>query len=75
MEDVTNLMVQEHKIILRMVALVEKNSALVEEGEFTDWQLLEAVTLNGEPYDLKKRILTKDMDKIATDLIKSCFNF
>jgi len=44
MEDVTNVMVVEHKLILRMVALVERNSALVEEGKFTDWQFfLDAV--------------------------------
>jgi hemerythrin-like domain-containing protein len=43
-EDVTNVMVVEHKLILRMVALVEKNSALVEQGKFTDWQFfLDAV--------------------------------
>ena len=37
-------MVVEHQLILRMVALVEKNSALVEEGRFTDWQFfLDAV--------------------------------
>ncbi len=44
MEDVTNVMVQEHKLILRVVALTEKNSALAEEGKFTDWQFfLDAV--------------------------------
>ncbi len=44
MEDVTNVMVEEHKLILRMVALVEKNAGLVEEGKFTDWQFfLDAV--------------------------------
>jgi len=44
MEDVTNVMVVEHKLILRMVALVEKNSELVEKGKFNDWQFfLDAV--------------------------------
>ncbi|MCK5353327.1 hemerythrin domain-containing protein [bacterium] len=44
MEDVTNVMVQEHKLILRMVALAEKNSALVEQEKFNDWQFfLDAV--------------------------------
>jgi len=43
-QDVTDVMVQEHKLILRMVALVEKNSALAEKGQFTDWQFfLDAV--------------------------------
>jgi hemerythrin-like domain-containing protein len=44
MKDVTDVMVQEHKLILRMVTLVEKNSALAEKGQFTDWQFfLDAV--------------------------------
>ena len=44
MEDVTMVMVVEHRLILRMVALVEKNSALVDEGKFSDWQFfLDAV--------------------------------
>jgi hemerythrin-like domain-containing protein len=44
MDDVTNVMVVEHQLILRMVALVEKNSELVEQGKFTDWQFfLDAV--------------------------------
>ena len=44
MEDVTNVMVVEHKLILRMVALVEKKAALVEGGKFDDWQFfLDAV--------------------------------
>jgi hemerythrin-like domain-containing protein len=43
-QDVTDVMVQEHKLILRMVTLVEKNSALAEQGLFTDWQFfLDAV--------------------------------
>jgi hemerythrin-like domain-containing protein len=36
--DVTKVMVDEHKLILRMIALVEKNSELVEKGQFDDWQ-------------------------------------
>jgi len=44
MEDVTNVMVVEHQLILRMVALVEKNSELVDHGKFADWQFfLDAV--------------------------------
>ena len=44
MEDVTYVMVVEHQLILRMVALVEKNSELVEKGLFNDWQFfLDAV--------------------------------
>lgn len=44
MQDVTEVMVIEHRLILRMVSLVERNSDLVERGEFTDWQFfLDAV--------------------------------
>jgi hemerythrin-like domain-containing protein len=43
-EDVTMVMVVEHRLILRMITLVEKNSELVDEGKFSDWQFfLDAV--------------------------------
>jgi hemerythrin-like domain-containing protein len=35
--DITQLMVTEHKLILRMVALLEKNTELLEKGRFRDW--------------------------------------
>lgn len=35
--NVTAVMVEEHRLILRMIALVEKNVALVEAGRFSDW--------------------------------------
>jgi hemerythrin-like domain-containing protein len=35
--DVTTVMVEEHKLILRMIALLEKNVELLEAGRFTDW--------------------------------------
>lgn len=35
--DVTQVMVEEHKLILRMVALLEKNTELLEKGRFRDW--------------------------------------
>jgi len=42
--DVTRVMVDEHKLILRMIALVEKNATLMEEGRFRNWQFfLDAV--------------------------------
>ncbi|PLX82298.1 MAG: cation-binding protein [Desulfuromonas sp.] len=42
--DVTRVMVEEHKLILRMIALVEKNTALLEAGRFRHWQFyLDAV--------------------------------
>ena len=42
--DVTKVMVDEHQLILRMIALVEKNTALLEQGRFRNWQFyLDAV--------------------------------
>ena len=35
--NVTAVMVEEHRLILRMIALVEKNADLAEAGEFSDW--------------------------------------
>lgn len=42
--NVTGVMVEEHELILRMIALVEKNTALMEQGQFRNWQFyLDAV--------------------------------
>ncbi|MBE0500537.1 MAG: hemerythrin domain-containing protein [Desulfuromonadales bacterium] len=42
--DITQVMVDEHKLILRMITLVEKNTELMEQGGFRDWQFyLDAV--------------------------------
>jgi len=42
--DVTQVMKDEHQLILRMIALVERNTALMEEGKFRNWQFfLDAV--------------------------------
>ena len=42
--DVTAVMVEEHKLILRMIALVESNTRRMEEGTFLDWHFfLDAV--------------------------------
>ncbi len=35
--DITKALVDEHRLILRMIALLEKNVALAEEGRFSDW--------------------------------------
>ena len=35
--NVTAVMVEEHQLILRMIALLEKSVALAEEGRFSDW--------------------------------------
>ncbi len=36
--DVTRVMVEEHQLILRMIALLETNTRLLEAGKFRDWQ-------------------------------------
>lgn len=42
--NVTQVMVDEHQLILRMIALVEKNTVLLEQGKFRNWQFyLDAV--------------------------------
>ncbi|WP_020677665.1 hemerythrin domain-containing protein [Geopsychrobacter electrodiphilus] len=43
-ENVTQRLKDEHQLILRMIALVEQNTALVESGKFRNWQFyLDAV--------------------------------
>jgi hemerythrin-like domain-containing protein len=42
--DITTVMVEEHKLILRMIALLEENVARMELGRFRDWEFfLDAV--------------------------------
>jgi len=42
--NVTQVMVDEHQLILRMISLVELNTALLEKGKFRNWQFyLDAV--------------------------------
>lgn len=42
--NVTQVMVDEHQLILRMIALVEKNTELLQQGKFRNWQFyLDAV--------------------------------
>jgi len=42
--DVTAVMVEEHQLILRMIALVEKNAGRVAQGDYRNWQFfLDAV--------------------------------
>ena len=36
-ENITQVMMDEHQLILRMITLVEKNTAKLEAGTFTDW--------------------------------------
>ena len=42
--DITRVMVEEHRLILRMIALVEANTQLLAEGRFDDYRFyLDAV--------------------------------
>ncbi len=42
--NVTQVMSDEHQLILRMIALVEQNTTLMEQGKFRNWQFfLDAV--------------------------------
>jgi hemerythrin-like domain-containing protein len=43
--NVTAVMVEEHQLILRMIALVEKSVALAEAGRFSDWSFYLDVAL------------------------------
>jgi len=42
--DITQVMVEEHRLILRMITLVEQHVATLEQGRFSNWQFfLDAV--------------------------------
>ena len=42
--NVTQVMKEEHQLILRMITLVENNTSLMEQGDFRNWQFfLDAV--------------------------------
>lgn len=36
--DITKGLVEEHQLILRMIALLEKNASLTATGDYTNWQ-------------------------------------
>ena len=36
--DITNALVEEHRLILRMIALLEKNAPRTAEGNYLNWQ-------------------------------------
>jgi len=68
--NVTQVMVDEHKLILRMVALVEKNTALLESGKFRNWQFyLDAVDFIRNYADRFHH--AKEEDVLFIELIKN----
>ncbi|HKL26873.1 MAG TPA: hemerythrin domain-containing protein [Desulfuromonadales bacterium] len=68
--DVTQVMVKEHQLILRMIDLVEKNTELVEQGRFSDWQFyLDAVDFIRNYADRFHH--AKEEDVLFIELIKN----
>lgn len=68
--NVTQVMVDEHKLILRMIALVEKNTELLEQGKFRDWKFyLDAVDFIRNYADRFHH--AKEEDVLFIELIKN----
>ena len=68
--NVTQVMVDEHKLILRMIALVEKNTELLEMGKFRNWQFyLDAVDFIRNYADCFHH--SKEEDVLFVELIKN----
>ncbi len=68
--NVTQVMVDEHKLILRMIYLVEKNTDLLEQGKFRNWQFyLDAVDFIRNYADHFHH--AKEEDVLFVELIKN----
>ncbi|MEJ2491825.1 MAG: hemerythrin domain-containing protein [Desulfuromonadales bacterium] len=68
--NVTQVMVDEHQLILRMIALVEKNTELLEQRRFNNWQFyLDAVDFIRHYADLFHH--AKEEDVLFIELIKN----
>lgn len=68
--NVTQVMTDEHQLILRMIALVEKNTELLEQGQFQDWQFyLDAVDFIRNYADRFHH--AKEEDVLFVELIKN----
>jgi len=68
--NVTKVMVDEHKLFLRMIALVEKNTELLEQGKFRNWQFyLDAVDFIRNYADRFHH--AKEEDVLFIELIKN----
>lgn len=68
--NVTQVMVDEHKLILRMIALVEHNTTLLEDGKFRNWQFyLDAVDFIRNYADRFHH--AKEEDVLFIELIKN----
>jgi len=68
--NVTQVMVDEHKLILRMISLVEKNTNLLEQGKFRNWQFyLDAVDFIRNYADRFHH--AKEEDVLFVELVKN----
>ncbi len=68
--NVTQVMVDEHQLILRMITLVENNTALLEQGKFRNWQFyLDAVDFIRNYADRFHH--AKEEDVLFVELIKN----
>jgi hemerythrin-like domain-containing protein len=68
--DVTKVLTDEHRLILRMIALVEKNTVLMEQGKFRNWRFfLNAVDFIRNYADRFHH--AKEEDVLFTELIKN----
>lgn len=68
--DVTKVLVDEHQLILHMIALVESKTALLEQGKFRNWQFyLDAVDFIRNYADRFHH--TKEEDVLFLELIKN----
>lgn len=68
--NVTQVMTDEHQLILRMITLVEKNTELMEEGSFVDWNFfLDAVDFIRNYADRFHH--AKEEDVLFIELIKN----
>jgi hemerythrin-like domain-containing protein len=68
--NVTQILVEEHQLILRMIALVEKNTALLASGKFRNWTFyLDAVDFIRNYADRFHH--AKEEDVLFIELIKN----
>lgn len=68
--NVTRVMTEEHQLILRMISLVELNTALMEQGQFRNWQFfLDAVDFIRNYADRFHH--AKEEDVLFIELIKN----
>jgi hemerythrin-like domain-containing protein len=68
--DITQVMVKEHQLILRMITLLEKNVVLMEQGRFRNWQFfLDAVDFIRNYADRFHH--AKEEDVLFVELIKN----